>query len=255
MTEAPLPVVLLHALPFGSAMWDAQARSLRARGHRVVALDQRGFGAAPLGDPAPPPSLEVVADDLVRALDERGMDRVVLVGSSMGGYAAMAFLRRRPERVAALALLAARGTADGAEAAAGRRAFADAMLDGARRDGIVAATTPLLVGATTRARRPEVVARVMADAAAADPAAVAWAQRAIADRPDSLDVLRAADVPAVVVAGGEDGLVPVAEAGATADALPRGKLVVVPDAGHLQPLECPGEVTGILTDLLEEAAC
>lgn len=79
-------------------MWQAQARALRSLGHPVLTPDQRGFGTTPLGDA--PPSLDVVADDLARTLDERGMDRAVLAGSSMGGYVAMAFLRRFPDRVA-----------------------------------------------------------------------------------------------------------------------------------------------------------
>ncbi|MGG7570611.1 alpha/beta fold hydrolase [Streptomyces sirii] len=41
------PVVLLHALPLDSSMWDTQARRLRARGHPVLTYDQRGFGGTP----------------------------------------------------------------------------------------------------------------------------------------------------------------------------------------------------------------
>lgn len=248
MTTEPTPVVLLHALPLDASMWQAQTAALTARGHRVLAHDQRGFGGTALGDA--PPSLDLVADDLARALDERGMDRVALAGCSMGGYVALAFLRRHPDRVRALALLNTRGTADSAETAAGRAAFADRILDGSVREQLVAATTPQLVGATTRAERPGVLSRLMSRAQAAPPAAVAWAQRAIAARPDALDVLRSTEVPAVVVAGEEDALVPMAEAVELERALSRGHLVVVPRAGHLLPLERPDVVTDALVELL-----
>lgn len=245
-----VPVVLLHALPLHASMWRAQERELAALGVPVIAFDQRGFGRSSLGDAAP--SLDVVADDLVRALDARKLDRIVLVGSSMGGYVAMALLRRHPDRVAGLALLAARATADAPAAVAGRETFAAAILDDRSRGALIAETTPALVGATTRHQRPAVLARVLEDATAADPRAVAWAQRAIAARPDSVDVLRAARVPAIVIAGDEDQLVRLEEAQLAASALPRVRLIRIPDAGHLPPLETPEVVTSALVELLRD---
>jgi pimeloyl-ACP methyl ester carboxylesterase len=249
-TSHRTPVVLLHALSLHSSMWEAQERALRALGHPVLAVDQRGFGEAPLGDS--PPSLDVIADDLARTLDGHGMGRVVLAGSSMGGYAAMAFLRRFPGRVAGLALLSARATADDSVAAAQRIRFAELVQDPAHRPVIVERVTPLLLADTTRADRPGLLARVLADAHAADPAALAWAQRAIAARPDSTDVLRAAEIPALVIAGAQDTLVTPRESRHVADVLPQGRLITLTRAGHLQPLEAPEEITHALCGLLDE---
>jgi pimeloyl-ACP methyl ester carboxylesterase len=215
----------------------------------VLAFDYRGFGRSPLGDAAP--SLDVIADDLVRALDARKLDRIVLVGSSMGGYVAMAFLRRHPDRVAGLALLAARATADAPAAGTCRETFTT-ILDHRSRGALIAETTAALVGATTRRQRPAVLARVLEDAATADPRAVAWAERAIAARPDSVDVLRTARVPAIVIAGDEDQLVRLEESQLAASALPRGRLIRIPDAGHLSPLETPEVVTSALVELLRD---
>ncbi|MFC8451557.1 alpha/beta fold hydrolase [Kitasatospora sp. NPDC057223] len=243
------PVVLLHALSLHASMWDHHTQALRARGHQVIPFDQRGFGTAPLGTAQP--SLDVVADDLAQLLDDRGIDRAVLAGSSMGGYAAMAFLARHPGRTAALALLSARATADTPEARAQRLQFAALVEDAPARATIIDRTTPLLVGATTRARHPEIVARLLADARAADPKALAWAQRAIAARPDATATLRATDVPAVVIAGDQDVLVGFEESRQTAEALPQGRLVSIPGAGHLQPLEAPAAVADALHGLLD----
>ncbi|OAR25897.1 multidrug transporter [Streptomyces sp. ERV7] len=244
------PVVLLHALSLDASMWDAQRRALQAIGHPVLAPHQRGFGSVPLGDE--PPSLDVVADDLARTLDGVGAGPVLLAGSSMGAYTAMAFLRRHPGRTAGLALLSARATADSSEARAQRLRFAELVGDEEVRAGLIAGTTPMLAGATTRARRPEVLDRLFADAAKADPAALAWAQRAIADRPDSTETLRAAGMPAVVIAGEEDELVAAEESRHTAALLRRGRLVTLPGTGHLQPLEAPERVTRELLVLLDE---
>ncbi|GAA1185962.1 alpha/beta hydrolase [Streptomyces hebeiensis] len=267
------PVVMLHALALDSSMWEAQRRALTERGHLVIAPDQRGFGGAPLG--TDPPSLTVVADDLARALDGRGIDRAALVGASMGGYVLMEFLRRHPGRASAVALLSARAVADTAGERAERLRFAGAIGSAAREDtgpgrsnltgprrssgkDLVARLVPLLVGATTRRDRPDVVARVLATALVADPAALAWAQRAVAERRDHTETLRSTRVPAVVIAGAEDELVPSARSRECADALPHGRLVTVADAGHLSPLENPGPVTEALCALLARtgaAAC
>ncbi|TPQ18651.1 alpha/beta fold hydrolase [Streptomyces sporangiiformans] len=233
-------------------MWQAQAAALRARDRTVITPDQRGFGGTPLG--TAPPSLDTVADDLAALLDQRRVGSVVLAGCSMGGYVAMAFLRRHRHRVRALALLATRARADSPEEAAERIRFADLILDETRRDQLVTHTAPLLLGAATRARRPDLAEQVTAMAATAAPESVSWAQRAIATRPDSLSVLRGTDVPAVVLRGAEDDLVAADEAAITAEALPRGRLVTVPTAGHLPPLEAPDHVTRLLTALLDASA-
>ena len=243
-------IVLLHALPLSASMWDAPRRVLDRHGCQTIAPDQRGFGGRPLGAEAP--SLDVVADDVARLLDERHIDRAVIAGSSMGGYVAMTFLRRHRERVAGLALLASRASADGAEARAVREQFAVLIQDDHVRPGLLAATVPKLIGATARERQPELLSRLIGDAEAAPPAAVAWAQRAIAARPDSFDVLRATEAPAIVIAGNEDELVSLDQAKATASALPLGRLIVIEGAGHLPPLETPNLVADALLGLLRE---
>ncbi|WP_073762299.1 alpha/beta fold hydrolase [Streptomyces sp. CB02923] len=262
MTAArPMPVVLLHALALDSSMWSAQAAALRRRGHHVLVPDQRGFGRSPLGGTGAPshthahpaPSLDVVADDLARLLDEQGVDRFGLAGCSMGGYVAMAFLRRHPGRVRALALLSTKAGPDPDAARADREKFARLVTDPGTGPGLVEATTPLLVGATSRGRSG-LVARLLSDARAAPPASLAWAQRAIAARPDSLPLLRSTDIPALVIAGAEDELVPLPEARSMARALPQGRLLTVPEAGHLPPLEAPEVISEALAALFAAPA-
>jgi pimeloyl-ACP methyl ester carboxylesterase len=246
------PFVLLHALAQDSTMWQAQQQALSAAGHRVLAPDQRGFGRSPLGDE--PPSLDLVADDVARLMDQNGIERAVIAGASMGGYVAMTFVRRHPSRVAALGLLAARAAPDTPDQRAQREAFASAITDPHRRAALIDATAPLLLGATTRAGNPELTRRVRDRAEACDPHALAWAQRGIALRPDAFGVLREVRVPAVVVAGEQDELVSVGEAADTAAALPGAPLVVLPDCGHLAPLEAPEAVTASLCRLVDRAA-
>lgn len=229
------PLVLLHAFPLSSAMWLAQREHLSALA-RVVTPDLRGFGGSPLGDDEP--SLSRCADDVVALLDRLGLERVVLGGLSMGGYVAMALLRDHPDRVEALVLADTKATADPEPARATRLRLAEAVE--AEGTGVLLdEVLPRLLGATSAASRPHVVGRVKGLVQAAPPAAVAWAQRAMAVRPDSLDVLRTADVPALVVVGDEDELSTTDDAQAMVDALPQGRLAVLPGSGHLTAVEVP----------------
>lgn len=234
-----MTVVLLHALAATPAMW-AEVDA----GPAVLTPDLYRLGGGA-------PSLDTVADGLARLLDAAAVDRAVLAGCSLGGYAAMAFLRRHPDRVSALALLGTRAAADDEETAARRLGFAARVTDPATGPALTAATTPLLLGRTHRER---LLAQVTAMVAAVAPADVAWAQRAIAARTASYDVLAAFDRPAVVLVGEEDELTTPDDARAMVAALPRGRLEVVPAAGHLLPVEAPEVVTKVLAELSEEVA-
>lgn len=230
------PLVLLHAFPLSSAMWLDQRNDL-ADVARVVTPDLRGFGGSPLSDDEP--SLDAAADDVAALLDRLGLDRFLLGGLSMGGYLAMAFLRRHPGRVRALLLADTKAGADADAARANRHRIADELDATGSAQVLLDDVLPALTSDTTKSQRPLVQGRVRALVEAAPPAAAAWAQRAMAARPDSVETLRAVDVPALVVVGEHDALTPPAEAQAMVDALPDARLVVVPDAGHLSAVEAP----------------
>jgi pimeloyl-ACP methyl ester carboxylesterase len=231
-----LPVVLLHAFPLSSAMWLEQRNDL-ADAFRIITPDLRGFGGSQLGYDEP--SLDHVADDVAALLDTLALDRVVLGGLSMGGYAAMAFLRRHGDRVAGLVLADTKASADAEAARANRHRIADALDESGTTQVLLDDVLPALMGETTVAERPMIQGRVRALVEDAPPAAAAWAQRAMAARPDSFDTLGAVTVPALVVQGEQDALASMADAQAMVDALTDGRLVVVPRSGHLTAVEAP----------------
>lgn len=243
MTE--LPLVLLHAFPFDARMWDPVRAPLAER-LRLITPDQRGLGRSPLPETEREPGLADAARDVLTLLDRLELDRVVLGGCSMGGYLAMALLRLAPERVGGLVLIDTRAAADVPEAAQARLDLAS-HVEAEGVGWIADAQLERLLGPVTRAERPEVAGTVRELIGAQPPAGVAWASRALAGRPDSFDVLREADVPALVVVGEDDVLTPPAEAHAMVEALPQATLSVLPGVGHLTPLEDPaGVVEAIL---------
>jgi pimeloyl-ACP methyl ester carboxylesterase len=242
------PLVLLPAFPFDARMWD-RVRVGLAEHARVITPDPRGFGRSPLDGAEP--DLGVAAADVLAMLDELALDRVVLGGCSMGGYVTMAVLRSAPERIAGLVLIDTRPTADVQQAKENRYTMAAR----AERGGVgwlAEEMLPGLLGPTTRERRPDVVDTVRRLVSEAPPAAVAWAQRAMAARADSAAVLRAADIPALVLHGEQDTLIPPEAARSMAELLPRAELVMLPESGHLPPLEVPAEVTMAVTGWLSQ---
>jgi pimeloyl-ACP methyl ester carboxylesterase len=246
-TGTGLPVVLLHAFPLSSPMWRDVRTELGDR-CRLLTPDQRGFGGSPLGDA--PPSLDVVADDVAALLDRLGLDRVVLGGLSMGGYATMAFLRRHPERVLAVVLADTKAATDGEAAAANRERIASRLDAEGTTDALLEDVLPPLLGPATVRDRPWVAGRVHGLVEHSSPPAAAWAQRAMAARPDSLATLREVAVPALVIRGAEDALSSQEDSQAMADALPQGQLVVLDGVGHLSAVEDPPAFAAVLADFL-----
>jgi len=244
-----LPVVLLHAFPLSSAMWLEQRNDL-ADSCRVITPDLRGFGGSQLGWDEP--SLDFMADDVAGLLDRLDLPEVVLGGLSMGGYVAMAFLRRHPGRVNGLVLADTKAGADPEPAKEKRRRIASTLTEDDSTQILVDEVLPALIGERTRREQPLVQGRVRALVEAAPPQAAAWAQRAMADRPDSLDTLRAADVPALVILGEEDELASRADGDAMVDALPRGRLVMVAGAGHLSAVEAPGAFSAAVREFVRQ---
>ncbi|MFZ0157951.1 MAG: alpha/beta hydrolase, partial [Kineosporiaceae bacterium] len=149
-----------------------------------------------------------------------------------------------------LALIDTKATADGEEARANRERVAQAVTGEAGTTALLPMLEALL-GQTTRATLPDVVARVRQAVLAARPEGVAWSQRAMATRPDSLELLGTLGVPAVVVVGEEDTLSPPADARAMADALPDAVLTPVARAGHLAALEAAPSVAAALAALIQ----
>jgi 3-oxoadipate enol-lactonase len=240
-------LVFLHAFPLGQFMWDAEAAALSGR-RRVVRFDARGFGGSPPG--GEPLTMDRIADDAAALMDHLGIETATLAGCSMGGYAAFAFVRRHPGRLAGLVLQDTRAGADTEEARANRTALAARVLDegaGAAAEAFL----PKLVGETTRRENPGLVARLGERIRATSPEGIARALAALGTRPDSRETLEHIAVPTLVVVGEEDVLTPPAEAKEMAAAIAGGRMEVIPRAGHLSNLENPSFYQAALTRFLD----
>lgn len=227
-------LLLLHAFPFDARMWEGQEPVFEEAGYQVIAPSLPGRDAAD----------STLSSWATRVLDLLPGD-FIPVGVSMGGYLAFELWRQAPDRIAGLGLIGTRPGADSAEAKEGREATLRLIADG----GLEALWGQ--IGPKLTAQPGE---RAREIALAQDPAQVAAAVAAIRDRPDSTALLSELSVPALVVAGSDDALIPPAESVAMAKALPRAQLVLLPGVGHLPPLERPEELAGDVLRLLDELA-
>ena len=162
---------------------------------------------------------------------------------------------RHPERVAALVLVDTKLEADTPEARAGRADLAAKV--GRLGQGILAdAMIPRLLAASPEARalpgRSEAEAILRRAIMAQRVPTIQAALAALGDRPDMTAAMRQARPPTLLVVGSEDAITPPACLEAAEEIIPRAKLLEVPLAGHLVPLEQPDVFNRTLLEFLRE---
>jgi pimeloyl-ACP methyl ester carboxylesterase len=223
---------MLHAFPLSSAAFAPQLESL-SRKFRMIAPDLSGFGqseakarATQMGD---------FANDALALLDHLKLERVSMLGVSLGGYVCMALLRKEPTRARSLILCDTHPFADDPDARKAREINAQRTL----KEGmgaLVEVMLPKLLRPFAPKPLREEVTRVILNNS---PPGAAAALRGMAARPDSQEVLAAFRGPALLVVGEEDPFVPLPKAQKIAAAMPSCRLVPISGAGHLANLENP----------------
>ena len=234
-----IPLLLLHAFPLDHSMWEAQEPLADAV--RIIAPDQRGFGATP-GEPTIT-SIGAMADDAVAVLDALHVAEPAFVcGVSIGGYIAQHVAARHPERVRGLILCDTKLDADTPEARAGRAGLAAKV---SRRGAGLLADTMLgtllaqSAEARGRARRPAIEELLRQTIARQPVATIRAALAAMGQRPDITETMQSLPIPTLLVVGEEDTFTPPAIMQRMESILPDARLLIVPQAGHLVPLEVP----------------
>lgn len=250
------PVVLIHGWPLSGASWSEQIGSLQEAGYRVITYDRRGFGDS--AKPAGGFDYDTFSDDLERVLTEAGATDATLVGFSMGGGEVARYVSRHGlDRVRSVVFAAAippfllqgednpEGPLDEGTyrtMRAGLEADREGFLDGFITD-FFTADGELKV---SEAQRREALALAgRADLRAALGAMDAWATT------DFRRDLESLSVPALIIHGDSDGIVPLEGSGLrTHRALDGSRLEVIPGAPHGVNVSHAHEFNRILLDFL-----
>ncbi len=231
-----VPILLVHGFPLDHSMWDAQIEHLSRRWH-VIAPDLRGFGGSQVTPGTV--TMQQMADDLNALLDALAIDQpIVFCGLSMGGYVAFQFWRHHASRLRALVLCDTRATADAPEAAAARLKMVDHVLR-AGTEYVADAMLPKLFAPSTFENHPNAILLERQKILAAAPEGVAAALRGMAERLDVRGDLPRIALPTLVLVGQTDAISTVDEMRGMAAAIPGAEFVVIPNSGHMTPLENP----------------
>ena len=235
------PWVLLHSFPIDRRMWSAQSEALAAGGHRAVTLDLPGFGSAPRMT-CDPPSLDGYVDAVLASLDALRLDRVTLVGLSLGGYVALRLAARAPQRLGALVLADTRAAADSPETRAGR-VLNLGLVRAKGPGGLIEKMLPhLLAPDATESVRATLRAWAMEQSVGG----ITDALLAMRDRADATETLGTLRCPTLLLVGSRDTITPPAEHAAMGEAIAGARVEVIEGAGHLSNLERPTEFSEAL---------
>jgi pimeloyl-ACP methyl ester carboxylesterase len=222
------PLVLLPGLLCDAALWQHQVDTIRPFTTILVA--------------------DLTRDATLGAMAERVLrdapPRFALAALSMGGYVAFEILRIAPHRVTRLCLMDTSARPDSTEQAQHRRGLMDLARRGRFR-GVTPRLLPLLLHADSLSDL-RLTQAVMEMCGRVGVEAFLRQQQAILLRPDSRSLLETIAVPTLVLVGAGDVTTPPDLAAEIAAGIPGADFRIIEGAGHLPPMERPGEISAIL---------
>lgn len=237
------PVLLWPSL-FSDHRLYRHVTGLLGPGWRTISVDGPGFGRStpPAGDVQPDRYARAVID----LLDELDIEKAVLAGCSWGGQVAAHTGVQAPERTAAVLMM----NTPLAPSMGGHRM----QVFGTRLVGSTAfwgrGVARSMIAAPTKRDHPERIAEFVSAFPDFDRAAATATVRTVLTRsPGLADVLPNLRVPTTILIGEQDALYPPEAAMPLARRAPGATIEVVPDCGHLAPLEAPEAVAGALNSL------
>ena len=261
-----LPLLLLHAFPLDHSMWAAQGPL--ADHLQLIVPDQRGFGgsaqlrailnpASELFVAAPVvKSIAQLADDAVALLDALEISQpAVVCGISMGGYVAQHIAVRHPHRVRSLILVDTKLEADTPQVQAARSdlaakvsrlgvgILAEAMIPRLLAAPVHAASDPHHLQISAALRRMIVAQPVATIVAALD---------ALGARPDRVAAMRSVRVPTLLIGGEKDAITPPECLERAQSVIEKSRLLIVPNAGHMVPMEAPKRFNAAVLAFLQQ---
>lgn len=245
-----LPIVFLHAFPLNRTMWAAQEAALSSR-FRIITVDLRGHGEsdAPLWHY----TLDQAAEDVRALLDHLAIPQALFAGLSMGGYILFAFYRKYANRVKGLVLADTKAQADTPEGKEGRVQMAQiAYKQGP--SAIADLMLPKLLSPATIQSRPELVQRVRRMIEGNQMSGIVGDLMAMAERPDSVPLLKQITCPTQIIVGDLDQATPLADAKLMAEQIPHAKLALIPNAAHLANMEQPEMFSALVAEFASNVA-
>ncbi len=241
------PLLLAQGYAGSADDWPPDFLAALGRSFSLLAPDNRGMGGSDLGDPAAV-TIDSMAGDLEALLDELEIERIPVVGFSMGGFIAQALAIRAPERVESLALLSTDPGGPGAiraEPADWGRLVDHSGTPRERASRMFSVVFPPDVAPRFDREFGELAA---ASQATLDPTALAAQERAMAlwwkAKPDVEGCSFVA--PVLIGHGSEDVVIPPGNAELLKGRFPSAQVQLFAGAGHAFPAQLPEPVAELI---------
>jgi pimeloyl-ACP methyl ester carboxylesterase len=254
------PVLLLHGLAEDGTLWDTQMDFLR-KDYRLIIPDLPGSGRSLLpdgdrssnpGTPSPfgiAPSIDELADAVKTLCDKAGVGQCILIGHSMGGYVALAFAQKYPDRLRALGLFHSTAYPDGEEKKASRRKTIDFI----RKNGssaFIRQSIPNLFSENSREKHPELIKGLIDRYSGFQPEALIYYQEAMIARPDRTSVLQHFAGPVLFIIGGQDNAVSLDDSLRQSHIPTLSQIFILENTGHMGMLEDPSRSNRFLQSFI-----
>jgi pimeloyl-ACP methyl ester carboxylesterase len=244
-----VPIIFVHGFPLNHKLWEPQLSGLKEN-IEVIAPDLPGHGKSEARSGAY--LMNLVADDIKGFIDALGITiPVVVCGLSLGGYMLGQFYQKYGKRLSGLIFTATRASPDTEEARLNR----DRLVTLARQSGpqaVVEDVLPKFMSPKTYQYRPELVDKVREIMLTTSLDGVVGDLLGMRARPDTHDLLSKVNLPALVIHGTDDQLIPLSEGERIRDTIPGARMRVIPDAGHLPNLEQPELFNQAVVDFIQQ---
>lgn len=239
-------IVLLHGYLESMLVWDGFV-PLLYKEVRVVTLDLPGHGISVVSGPSH--SMEYLADTVKNTLDALGIGRCTLVGHSMGGYVALAFCERYPERLDGLVLFCSTPDPDSDEKRENRLREIG-LVEAGKKEALARVAPGAGFAPQNRRRMRDEIEDLAEQVFITEDEGIVALLRGMTERPDRNEMLRRSAVRQLFFFGRHDGYIPVEKAEAIAAAHPQARVVWLENSGHMGFLEEPDAAAAALLDFV-----
>lgn len=240
------PLIFIHAFPLCSRMWDSQAEYFKDK-FRVITYDLRGLGYSnETGDYSF--TMEELVNDLFFVIDEMKLGKVNACGLSVGSYILLRAIVKDSSKFNSVILASANGDAENNTSLLARSEMIINLKNG-KREEILDAFIKRLVSEESY-KNDALVKFIKTMMSWMDTKGICSVLLAIATRTRTVDQLKGINIPALIIAGKEDIIVPPVKSLFIHENIAGSEFNVINGAGHLCNMEAPDEFNRIIDEFL-----
>lgn len=241
------PVMLVHGFGETGSVWDKQVAFLKGS-FLLIVPDLPGSSQSEMIEDM---SMEGMAEVLKEILDSEKIEKVTMIGHSMGGYITLAFIKKYSRYLNAFGLFHSTAYADSDE----KKSIREKGIEFIRKNGtskFLKTTTPNLFSPFSQEKKPRLIDEfIRGSDNFSIPAFVSYYE-AMMQRPDSTELLRTTTLPVLFVLGEYDNAVPVQDGLKLAHLPEKSYIHILHQSGHMGMLEEEDKSNDLLKKFLSE---